>query len=127
MYINNIGKVAMNCPRSKGKASPPTLAATVINPPILFVTVINWSIHNMLLAYIGAIPIPINAVKIPNTSAVLSANIARSVHPTILIKKLNNRVPNGLNFTEMKIAINLIAANDPQNTAVILAPICLDR
>ena len=117
----------MNCPRSKGNTSAPTPAATVINPPILFVTVINWSIHNMLLAYIGAIPIPINAVKMPNASTVLSANIARRVHPTILIKKLNKRVPKGLNFTEMKIAMNLIAANDPQNTAVIFAPFCLDR
>ena len=81
----------------------------------------------MLLAYIGAIPTPINAVKIPKASTVLSANMARMVHPTILIKKLNKRVPNGVNFTEMKMAMNLIAANDPQNTAVIFAPFCLDR
>ena len=80
----------------------------------------------MLLAYIGAIPIPMNAVKIPKITTLLSANIARRVHPTMLIKKLKMSVPSGFNFIEIKMAINLIAAKDPQNTAVILAPIFRD-
>ena len=127
MYINSIGKVPMNCPRISGKASAPSPAATVINPPILFVTVINWSIHSMLLAYMGAIPIPMKAVRIPKATTEVSANIAGRVLPTILIKKLKSKVPKGFNFIEMKIATNLIAAKDPQKTAVTLAPIFLDR
>ena len=127
MYINSIGKASINCPRISGKASAPTPAATVINPPILFVTVINWSIHNMLLAYMGAIPIPMKAVRIPKATTEVSANIAKRVLPTILMKKLNNKVPNGFSFIEIKIATNLIAAKEPQKTAVILAPIFRNR
>ena len=66
MYINNIGWVVINCPRKRGKVSAPIPAATVINPPILFVTTINWLIHNMQPANIGAIPTPMKAVKTPN-------------------------------------------------------------
>ena len=55
----------------------------------------------MLFAYIGAIPMPMNAVKIPKITTLLSANIARRVHPTMLIKKLKMSVPSGFNFIEI--------------------------
>ena len=75
----------------------------------------------------GAIPIPMNAVRIPKAITEVSANIARRVLPTMLMKKLNSKVPNGFSFIEIKMATNLIAAKDPQRTAVILAPIFLNR
>ena len=81
----------------------------------------------MLLAYMGAIPIPMNTVRIPKAITEVSANIARRVLPTMLMKKLNSKVPNGFSFIEIKMATNLIAAKDPQKTAVILAPIFLNR
>ena len=123
IYINSIGKSAINCPRNKGKESIPTPAATVIKPPILFVTFINWSIHSILLAYIGAIPTPMKAVKILNVSTEVCPNIANKVLPTTLRIKLNINVPDGLNFTATNIARNLMVVNDPQNMAVTLAPI----
>ena len=81
----------------------------------------------MLLAYIGAIPTPMKAVKIHNASTDVSPNIANKVLPTTLKKKLNTSVPDGLNLTERNIARNLITVNDPQNMAVILAPIFRER
>ena len=122
-----MGKDAINCPSSNGNASVAIPDETVISPPILFVTIINWSIHKMLLAYIGAIPIPINDVKIPIAMTLLSANKAKRVLPTRLIKNPNKRIPKGLNLKEMNIATSLIIINEPQNTAVILAPTFLDN
>ena len=126
MYINNIGKLAINCPRKRGNASAPIPPATDINPPILFVTVIYWSIQSMQLAKIGAIPTPMNAVKTLNASTDVSPNIANKVLPTTLKTKLNINVPNGLNLTAAKMARNLMKANDPQNIAVIRAPTRLE-
>ena len=56
-----------------------------------------------------------------------SPNIASRELPTMLMKKLNTSVPNGLTFTDRKIAENLMNVKEPQNTAVILAPICRER
>ena len=127
MYINSIGKLAINCPRKRGNASAPIPPATVINPPILFVTVIYWSIHSIQLAKIGAIPTPMKAVNMNNASIDVSPKMANRVLPTTLKKKLNIKIPKGLNFTATKIARNLIKANAPQNIAVIRAPTFLDR
>ena len=117
----------MNCPRNNGKESIPIPAATVIKHPILFVTFINWSIHSMLLAYIGAIPTPMKAVKILNVSTDVCPSMANKVLPTTLRMKLTINVPDGLNLTATNIARNLIVVNDPQNMAVILAPIFRER
>ena len=122
-----MGIVAMNCPRNKGKISAPIAPATVMKPPILLVTVMYWFIHNMQLANIGAVPMPMNAVKAIKASIDTSPNIANRELPTILIKKLNASVPIGLIFAETKMATNRMVVNEPQNTAVILAPICLER
>ena len=81
----------------------------------------------MQLANMGAVPMPMNAVNVIKASIETFPNIANKELPTILIKKLNANVPRGLIFTERKMATNLIIVNEPQNTAVILAPICLER